>query len=269
MVATKSRVWVPPRRHPSSWAVRSHRWLAVAAVLLLLLLPLEAAEPGWSTLEIAATGSYARVYLPASGDRQQPAPLVIYLHGAGARPEHYERFVEAAAEAVSAVLVLPKSLLLQGWGAEGDATTIAASQDLLEQELLIDPDRIGIGGHSSGGAFAYLLTYDASSRFCGVFSMAAPFVRINQLAGRRYVAPIRLYYGEDDPNYTSGSYALLMAQWLRLDVPVEIDIRSGHGHSSWPPESMEQGLRFLTGQRYAPRQEQPRTLSGRRAAPGL
>ncbi len=242
-----------------------------AGLTILLSLPVSGQPPasGWATLEISATGSYARWYLPASVDPGEPAPLVLLLHGSGARPRHYEHLVETAAETAGCLLVLPKSQQLEGWGDSADPSTISESLRLVQGHVTVDPERIAIAGHSSGGAYAYLLAYTEPSRYSGVFTLAAPFFPIEDLADRSYVAPIRMYYGEDDPNYSGGAYARLVLQWLRLNVPVEVDVRPGYGHSTWPTESMEQGLSFLTGQRYRPLQPTPRSPSGRRAAPDL
>ncbi len=63
-------------------------------------------------------------------------------------------------------------------------------------------------------------------------------------------APIHMYYGTTDPNYTGGAYASLQHQWDALGVSWESDVEAGYGHNNWPPESMVAGFQFLVGKAY-------------------
>jgi poly(3-hydroxybutyrate) depolymerase len=235
---------------------------------LLLMLVLGTAGAGdagaqsvWSRLTIDETGSYARLYIPSTLDRNEPAPVVIFLHGSGARPESYEPFVMAAVEAAGCVMILPKSLLREGWGSDEDETTIAASLTVAAGQVVIDPDRVAIAGHSSGGAYAYLLAYTTVSRYAAVFTMSAPFYPVEEIADRYHAAPIRMYYGTADPNY-AGAYPDLVSQWQRLGVAWEEDVQPGYSHNTWPDTSMEQGLLFLVGHRYTLPPRPTRSLRG-------
>ncbi len=114
----------------------------------------------------------------------------------------------------------------------------------------MDPQRISIGGHSSGGSFAYVLAYGTVSRFAGVFSLSAPFRPVIDVADLDYAAPIHLYYGTEDPNFFGASYAAIVDQLDRLGVEFEADIQSGFGHSEWPDSSFIGGFEFLLSKRY-------------------
>ncbi|HEX9670657.1 MAG TPA: thioesterase domain-containing protein [Thermoanaerobaculia bacterium] len=205
--------------------------------------------PGWHRIAIPATGSYADRYVPASLDQSGAAPLVLFFHGSGGSPTAYRSFVQGAAEAAKCVALLPKSEGF-GWGTAEDATTVAESLRLAGEELTIDAQRTAVAGHSAGGAYAYLLAYTTVSRFSGVFSLGARDYPVAAVADLAYTAPIRMYYGTQDPNYTGGSYAALVAQWQRLGVPWEADLQPGYGHNSWPDASLDDGFRFLVAQRY-------------------
>ena len=227
--------------------------LRTALILLVtFLLPLSATavEPGWSELEIPATGSYALLYVPADTVPGEALPAVVFLHGSGASPEAYRRYVDFAADEAGCVLVLPRSASSQGWGTGQDQLTVSEGLRLATELITIDPDRVGVSGHSSGGAYAYVLAYTTVSRYSAVFTLSAPFVHVSTVADPRYTAPIRMYYGTDDPNYSGGSFAALLAQWARLGVEVETDIRPGYGHNVWPDDSMEDGFRFLVEHAY-------------------
>src|SRR6185295_3530568 len=97
---------------------------AAALALFALLIGLSArigeaaitaSSVGWRELTIAATGSYLWRYLPASFDRDHPAPAIFFFHGAGGVPEGYKPFIIPAAEAARAVVILPKSERNIGW----------------------------------------------------------------------------------------------------------------------------------------------------------
>jgi len=206
--------------------------------------------PGWRKIEIPATGSYLWRYLPASYDRDHPLPVILFFHGAGGRPEGYKPFIIPAAEAARAVVILPKSERDIGWESAVDDQTVAESLRLVGQDLTFDPNRISVAGHSAGGAYALLLAYTKVLHFSGVFSLASPSRVVDAVADPDYKAPIRMYYGTTDPNYTGGSYAALKAQWQRLGIPFEEEIRDGYGHSTWPDTTLPDGFRFLVAQSY-------------------
>ena len=219
--------------------------VAVIVVLAVLLCsPLAAAPaPGWKKVDVPATGSYFWRYVPTTLDTSRPVPLVLFFHGAGGSPEGYKDFVLEAVEAAGCVVALPKSSGL-GWGTEADDRTVAETLRLVRQEITVDDRRIALAGHSAGGAYAYLLTY-ADHSYSAVFTLSAPWFNVASLADPVYKAPIRMYYGTTDPNFTGGSYAKLKAQWNRLGVPWEDDVQAGFGHNTWPVASMTNGFLFV------------------------
>jgi len=224
------------------------KFAAPAAVLgLVLIAPLSAAPvPGWSRIDIPATGSYLWRYIPQSLDASHPAPLVVFLHGAGGTPDLYENLVSGAAEKAGCVVAMPKSSSDLGWGTGDDEQTVSETIRLLGQELPVDERRIAIAGHSAGGAYAYLLAY-ASSQYSAVFTLSAPYYAVASLSDPTYKPPIHMEYGTTDPNYTGGAYANLKAQWDRLGIAWEEDIEQGWSHNTWPKSSMSSGFLFLVG----------------------
>ncbi|HEX6201694.1 MAG TPA: alpha/beta hydrolase [Thermoanaerobaculia bacterium] len=215
--------------------------------------PSAAAQPaaGWQRVELPGAGSFALWYLPAglvaAAEAGEPLPAIVFLHGAGADPRQYPRFLEAAADAVGAVLVLPKSVGALGWGAAGDAAAIDEAVAAVGAELPLDPRRVAVAGHSAGGAYGYLLAYLGGRPYSGVFTLAAPFQEVRALAAGEPVPPIRMFYGTADPNYLT-SYPRLVAQWRRLGVPFEEDVRAGFGHGDLPAAAVAAGFAFLVAQ---------------------
>jgi pimeloyl-ACP methyl ester carboxylesterase len=217
----------------------------LVAVLLLTALPLAAVpQTGWTRVDLPS-GSYLWRYLPPGLDLSHPVPAVLFLHGSGGIPDKYRAFVSGAADRAGLVAILPKSSTDLGWGNSQDERIVAESLAAVRSELPIDPRRVSIGGHSAGGAWAYLLAYTTRSGYSAVFSMAARFYQIDALADSSYRAPIRLYYGTEDPNYISGSYESLKRQWDRLGVPWEDEVLPGYGHNNLPTLAMANGFLFL------------------------
>jgi predicted esterase len=206
-----------------------------------------ATGPGWQRTFLDA-GTFVDRYLPASLTPGAPAPVVVFLHGAGTSPGDYRAFLAGPAETARCVVLMPRSAGV-GWGAGADDAAIAESLARLRQEIAVDEERVAIAGHSAGAAYAYLLAYARGEPWSGVFTLGASYYPIGALADPARRPPIRMYYGTLDPNYTNGAYTALRAQWQRLGVPSTEDVRPGYGHGGWPEDAMAQGLLFLVGQR--------------------
>jgi dienelactone hydrolase len=226
---------------------------ALLALLTLLLLggaalapPAFGLEAGWRRIALPASGSFLWRYVPASLEAGRPAPAVVFFHGAGARPTDYTGPVAAAAEAAGLVALLPRSEGL-GWGRPGDEAALREGLQRVVEELPLDPRRIGLAGHSAGGAWAYLLAYGRPAVYSGVFALAAPFYPLEGLARPGPPVPIRMGYGAADRNYTGGAAAALGRQWDRLGVPWSLEVYAGHGHDTWPQDALEGGFQFLAG----------------------
>jgi hypothetical protein len=121
---------------------------------------------------------------------------------------------------------------------------VEESLDVVGAELPLDPRRTSIGGHSAGGTWAYLVAYGGSG-FSAVFSMAARYYSVSSVADPDYKAPIRMYWGDQDPNY--GSSPALKQQWARLGIPWEEEVLPGAGHNTFPADAMVNGFLFLAG----------------------
>lgn len=223
-----------------------------ACLLLASALPLTAAGlPGWQRFELPESGSYFLRYLPPGASN--PAPAVVFLHGSGAFPEQYRPYLDDAADEAGLVVILPKSSSNLGWGTGQDTRIVEESLRAVRAELPLDPRRISIGGHSAGGAWAYLLAYGTRSGYSAVFTMAARYYPVDAVADPAWKAPIRMYYGANDPNHAFS--AALKQQWARLGVPWEEEVLPGFGHGNLPAQAVENGFRFLAGKSYPAEEE--------------
>jgi len=211
---------------------------------LLLALPLTAAPtPGWERFDLPESGSYLWRYLPRGVTG--PAPAVLFLHGSGGIPDKYKAFLIDAADEAGLVVILPKSSTDLGWGTAQDELIVEESLRTVRADLPLDPRRTSIGGHSAGGAWAYLLAYGTRSEYSAVFTMAARFYEVGALADPSYKPPIRMYYGALDPNYSFSP--AMKQQWTRLGVPWEEEVLPGFGHNALPGNAVENGFLFLAG----------------------
>jgi hypothetical protein len=206
---------------------------------------------GWQQVNLPSSGSYFDLYVPPAWDGTTSLPLVVFLHGSGSPPEDYEAFLFPAADTVQCLVAAPRSSSLGGWVyGSNDDQIVAATTAAVEGLVPVDAARVGIAGHSSGGAYAYLLAYGTASRYNAVFSMAAPFYAVSSIADPAYKAPIHMYYGTTDPNYT-GAYAKLQQQWETLGVAWESDVEAGYGHNPpWPSDTVAKGFQFLLSKTY-------------------
>jgi len=214
-------------------------------LLAFLAVPALGVTPGWRKIDIPTTGSYLLRYVPAALDTSKPVPVILFFHGSNGSPEDYQSFVFPAADAAGCVVVMPKSASSVGWGTGKDEQTVTEALRLVREELPVDDQRIGVAGHSAGGAWAYLVAY-ANSIYSAVFTLSAPYYAVSSLADSHYKPPIRMYYGTTDPNYTAAR-PNLEAQWRRLGVAWEEDVQTGFGHNTWPVSSMADGFRFVVG----------------------
>lgn len=237
------------------------RRLLLLVLLLGSALPLTAAPlPGWKRFDLPETGSYLWRYLPPGVDPSGPAPAVLFLHGSGGIPDKYRAFLSNAADRAGLIVILPKSSTDLGWGTEADGRIVEESLRTVRSELPLDPRRVSIGGHSAGGAWAYLLAYGTRSGYSAVFTMAARYYPVDSVADPTYKTPIRMYYGTNDPNYAFSP--AMKQQWARLGVPWEEEVLAGYGHNTLPPGAVENGFVFLAAKIH------PQGIGGGGCVPG-
>ena len=157
--------------------------------------------------------------------------------------------MQPLADELGCALLLLRALENAGFGVGDDAGALDEALGRTTAELSIDPMRIYLAGHSAGGAFAYVLAYGSVRRFAAVYTLSAPYRQVLGIADADYTAPIRMYYGSLDPNY-SGALPFLRTVWERLGVRHVEDLQSGGGHNTWDPATLGNGFRFLLGERY-------------------
>lgn len=201
-------------------------------------------QVGWLEVELPELGSRFERYLPQGVDIEVGAPLVVFLHNTATELELYRESLSAAADQLRVVMALPVASSSRGWGFGDDFDIVDATITRVSREIAIQPGKVAIAGHGSGAAYAYLLAYLTELRLSAVFAMSASYLPVSEVLNPRYTPPIRMYYGSSDPGLARDA-PRLREQWNLLDVVWEEDLRTGFGHSTWPLESVLDGIRFV------------------------
>ena len=156
------------------------------------------------------------LYVPESYTPGRSWPLIVCLHGAYGRGDHYIWSWLRPAKSRGYILLAPKSLdvtwsILQP---ELDTQSVAAMLRDVCGEYAVDRSRMYLSGLSDGGTFTYLLGLGRPELFAGIAPVAADFTGMMDDMLRRKQGlglPICIAHGAHDHIF-----------------PVE-QIRKGHG----------------------------------------
>jgi predicted peptidase len=224
---------------------------------------------GLHALRSARTGQAYLLSVPPNCSAASPAPLVLFLHGAGESGEGdawgllpgYAAAARAWLHGVSPVRVTPPGLAAdasplaagffvlaprtsRGWGADTHADTLALLDDVLATHPCADGARVVLTGISMGGAGAFSLGGAAAARFAGVSPICGFGARnASGIAAGLAATPVFVVHGtNDDVVPESESAALVAALRKAGNERVRYDRTTGvapagypdmAGHDSW------------------------------------
>jgi len=131
------------------------------------------------------------VLLPDGYDPQEPAPLLILLHGYGADSTIQDSYfvMSTAAAARGVVFAAPDGTIDEGearfWNATDaccdfyasgvdDSTYLVDLIDEIGTRVNVDPNRVYVVGHSNGGFMAHRFACDHADRIAAIASLAGP-----------------------------------------------------------------------------------------------
>jgi len=196
--------------------------------------PTPTSSPGpWQSATLTVNGQ-ARTYTlfrPPSIDPTTHAPLVVLLHpcpGSAAQADVSGVHFDDVATAGKFFVVWPQGI--DGcWnagrcctGAE-DVTFISGLIDRLAKDLPLDPARVFFAGLSNGGAMAYRLACELSSKIAGVASISGAMLT-SSCHPTRPVSVLIMHGTADDvyPYNGGGQYQVppvsnVVQQWTTLD----------------------------------------------------
>lgn len=143
------------------------------------------------------------LYVPESYTPSRKWPLIVCLHGAYGRGDHYIWSWLRPAKSRGYMLLAPKSLdvtwsILQP---ERDTASVAAMLDEVCGEYAVDRGRVYLSGLSDGGTFTYLLGLGRPELFAGIAPVAGDFTGMmdDMLRGRQGIdLPICIVHGAHD-----------------------------------------------------------------------
>ena len=143
------------------------------------------------------------LYVPESYTPGRQWPLIVCLHGAYGRGDHFLWSWLRPAKSRGYMLLAPKSLdvtwsILQP---ERDAASVAAMLDEVCAEYAVDRRRVYLSGLSDGGTYTYLLGLSRPDLFAGIAPVAGDFHGMLDDMLRRQQSinlPIHIVHGAQD-----------------------------------------------------------------------
>ena len=143
------------------------------------------------------------LYVPESYTPRREWPLIVCLHGAYGRGDHYLWSWLRPAKSRRYMLLAPKSLdvtwsILQP---ERDTRSVAAMLEEVCGEYAVDRSRVYLSGLSDGGTFTYLLGLGRPELFAGIAPVAGDFTGMmdDMLRRKQGVGlPICIVHGAHD-----------------------------------------------------------------------
>ncbi len=179
------------------------------------------------------------LYVPESYAPTREWPLIVCLHGAYGRGDHYLWSWLRPAKSKGYMLLAPKSLDIT-WSIlqpGRDISSIAAMLEEVCDEYAVDRSRVYLSGLSDGGTFTYLLGLGRPDLFAGIAPVAGDFTGMMDDLLRRKQGielPICIVHGAHDHIFPveqiRSGHALL--QRLGYDAQYEELPDWGHSHCS-------------------------------------
>ena len=143
------------------------------------------------------------LYVPESYSPSRKWPLIVCLHGAYGRGDHYLWAWLRPAKSRAYLLLAPKSLDVT-WSIMQPGRDIGSVKAILEEvcaEYAVDRDRVYLSGLSDGGTFTYLLGLSQPDLFAGIAPVAGDFTGMMDDLLRRKQGidlPICIVHGAHD-----------------------------------------------------------------------
>jgi phospholipase/carboxylesterase len=121
------------------------------------------------------------IYVPQSYLPSRPAPLLVMLHGAGARGANVLDPLLQLAEAAGLIVVAPDSrgrtwdLIIDDYGP--DVVLIDRALAQVFARYAVEPARVALGGFSDGASYALSLGLTNGDRFHSLIAFSPGFMR--------------------------------------------------------------------------------------------
>jgi phospholipase/carboxylesterase len=184
-------------------------------------------------------------YVPPTVRLDQPAPLMLWLHGAGGNAARSLASSRPHAEAAGAILLVPESradswdVIRGGFGP--DIAFIDRALGWVFSRYEVDPARLAIEGFSDGASYALTVGLTNGDLFSHILAFSPGFMAPGAPHG---TPPIFISHGTDDR-------VLPIARCSRRIVPqlqqagYAVTYREFDGPHTVPPEIAQAGLTWL------------------------
>jgi phospholipase/carboxylesterase len=204
-------------------------------------------EPGTHALQLRAERD-ALLYVPKSARLDQPAALMVYLHGATGSEEQGIRRLGPLADEMGFLVLSPASQS-GTWDAIRDeyGPDVKLLDRALERTFAmcrVDPKRIGISGFSDGASYGLGLGIANGDLFGSVLAYSPGF--IPPRTGRRGKPRIFVSHGRQDTILPIERCSrILVPELSKAGYPVTF--REFDGPHTVPKEIAEESMRWFLG----------------------
>lgn len=151
--------------------------------------PIAPVTPGSHALDLAgADGRESLLYVPAGYDATHPAPLVLWLHGAGRAARGALTPLFPLADAAGLLLLAPDAqmhtwdIIMGGYGP--DVAFIDQALAYTFARCAVDLARLAIGGFSDGASYALSLGLINGDLFTHIIAFSPGFTAPTERRGR-------------------------------------------------------------------------------------
>jgi phospholipase/carboxylesterase len=205
--------------------------------------------PGEQRLGVSGGKRDGLLLVPAAYRPEQPAPLVVLLHGAGARAEDILPAFRAIAERLGIILLVPSSVGPSWDAIVGDYGPDVRRLDAALQQVFdryaVDPKRIGVAGFSDGASYALSLGVSNGTLFTHILAFSPGFMAPTTARGR---PKIFISHGVEDTVLPIERCSRRIVPLLRADH-YDVDYREFAGGHAVPPALAEEAFQEFAGTR--------------------
>jgi len=141
--------------------------------------PTENGQPGLHVLGLASDRD-SLLYVPDSYRPDQPAPLIVSLHGANGTEQRGLSLLQSLADAAGLLVLAPASrgrswdVVLNNFGP--DVAYIDRALAWTFERYAVDPERLSVGGFSDGGSYALSLGLTNGDLFKRIVAFSPGFM---------------------------------------------------------------------------------------------